>query len=92
MVVCVESAAATGAFPPVIQLSSLDGANGFVLKGIDAGDYSGWSVSEAGDVNGDSLDDLLIGAHFAQPNGQVSAGEKSMPLTSRATRWAGRVM
>src|SRR6476660_1371579 len=38
------------------------GAGGFVIHGQDASDASGWSVSSAGDVNGDGFDDLLIGA------------------------------
>ncbi len=56
----------------VIELSSLNGANGFVLNGVDAFDQSGWSVSAAGDVNGDGVDDLIIGARYADPNGDRS--------------------
>ena len=59
----------------VLDLSSLDGTNGFILNGIDAFDYSGWSVSSAGDVNGDGYDDLIIGAYRADPNGNSYAGE-----------------
>ena len=59
----------------VLDLSSLDGTNGFTLTGIDAGDRSGFSVSSAGDVNGDGYDDLIIGARFADPNGDRDAGE-----------------
>ena len=47
----------------LLNLSSLNGANGFKLTGETAGDDSGWSVSGAGDVNGDGLSDLLIGAY-----------------------------
>ena len=59
----------------VLALSALDGTNGFTLTGIDPGDWSGESVSSAGDVNGDGYDDLIIGARFADPNGERSAGE-----------------
>ena len=59
----------------VLDLSDLDGTNGFILTGIDAGDQSGFSVSSAGDVNGDGYDDLIIGAHNADPNGDGNAGE-----------------
>ncbi len=61
-----------------LELSSLNGTNGFVLNGIDSGDYSGRCVSSAGDVNGDGIDDLIIGAQGANPNGQSNAGESSI--------------
>jgi hypothetical protein len=38
-------------------------SDGFVIKGEHEGDYSGTSVSSAGDVNGDGFDDLIIGAY-----------------------------
>jgi hypothetical protein len=38
------------------------------------GDYSGYSVSNAGDVNGDGLDDLIVGARQADPSGKSHAG------------------
>ena len=62
-------------FPAAFELSSLDGSNGFVLNGIDLFDNSGWSVSAAGDVNGDGIDDLIIGANGAAPGGRSYAGE-----------------
>ena len=57
-----------------LELSELDGSNGFVINGINERDFSGISVSGAGDVNGDGLDDLLIGASSADPNGLPNAG------------------
>ena len=59
----------------VLALSALDGTNGFTLTGIDPDDESGRSVSSAGDVNGDGYDDLIIGARFADPDGESDAGE-----------------
>ena len=62
-------------FTNPLALSTLNGTNGFVLNGVDAFDYSGFSVSGAGDINGDGIDDLIIGAIIADPNGQDNAGE-----------------
>jgi len=62
-------------FPASINLSTLNGSNGFVINGIDSGDESGISVSNAGDINGDGIDDIIIGAFEADPNGNSSAGE-----------------
>ena len=65
-------------FEASLELSKLDGSNGFVLIGIDEGggfgegDLSGTSVSGAGDINGDGIDDLIIGAPNA---GNSNAGE-----------------
>jgi hypothetical protein len=58
----------TTGFPPELALASLysgDGSAGFVVTGIDHFDYSGRSVGAAGDVNGDGIDDLIIGAYKA---------------------------
>jgi inosine/xanthosine triphosphate pyrophosphatase family protein len=54
-----------GGFTANLNLASLDGSNGFRITGAAAGDYAGWSVSSAGDVNGDGYDDLLVGAYYA---------------------------
>ncbi|MBF0399810.1 MAG: FG-GAP repeat protein [Magnetococcales bacterium] len=52
-------------FGSQINLASLDGSTGFRLDGISPGEYSGLSVSGAGDINGDGFDDLIIGADSA---------------------------
>jgi hypothetical protein len=38
-----------------LDLSTINGSNGFVINGIDSYDFSGRSVSGAGDVNGDGM-------------------------------------
>jgi hypothetical protein len=57
-----------------VDLANL-GAGGFRIDGIDQNDRSGFSVSGAGDVNGDGLADLIIGAYGAAPGGDSAAGE-----------------
>jgi len=61
-------------FAATLNLSTLNGANGFRLDGAAAGDNSGISVKAAGDVNGDGFADLVIGANQADPGGNTSAG------------------
>ncbi len=63
------------AFPAIFNLSDLNGTNGFKLVGIDPNDRSGFSVASAGDVNGDGVGDIIIGADSANPGGDSEAGE-----------------
>jgi hypothetical protein len=71
-------------FSPSLELSNLDGTNGFVINGIDTNDRSGYSVSGAGDINGDGIADLIIGAPNADPNGNFGAGESYVVFGSSA--------
>ena len=59
----------------LFPVSSLDGTSGFAMNGIDQGDNTGISVSSAGDVNADGIDDVIIGAYTADPGGISNAGE-----------------
>lgn len=65
----------SGGFGATLDLGTLNGTNGFVINGAAAGDATGWSVSAAGDVNGDGRADLIIGALYADPGGRMSAGQ-----------------
>jgi RHS repeat-associated protein len=62
-------------FPATIDLSQLNGQNGFTLNGTDAEGFSGGSLSNIGDINGDGLSDFIIGAFGAAANGQNNAGK-----------------
>jgi Ca2+-binding RTX toxin-like protein len=48
--------------PYRFDVSTLTSAQGFAIIGEAAGSDAGWSVSDAGDVNGDGVGDLIIGA------------------------------
>ncbi len=56
----------------LLALSSLNGTNGFKIDGEFPGDQCGYSVSAAGDINGDGHDDVLVGAPgYASNTGRV---------------------
>jgi hypothetical protein len=59
-------------FAASVNLSTLDGTNGFRLAGTAVDDFAGFSASGAGDVNGDGFADLIVGAHGSSPNGAGS--------------------
>ena len=57
-----------------VDLTGLAASDGFIIQGDAAGDQAGWSVSGAGDVNGDDIDDLIVGARLGD-DGDYNAGE-----------------
>jgi len=63
-----------GSSTPVDLSAIAAGSGGFVINGQSAGDNSGYSVASAGDLNGDGLADLIIGARYASPAAATNAG------------------
>jgi len=57
-----------------INVDSFTAGQGFRVFGSAQSDYSGNSVSTAGDINGDGINDLVIGAYFAYVYGRQQAG------------------
>ena len=73
-------------FPANFDLSTLNGANGFILNGISSNDMSGTSVAEAGDVNGDGIGDIIVGA----PSVDMFAGQSYVVFGSRSS-WSSPI-
>jgi Ca2+-binding RTX toxin-like protein len=83
----------------MVELSDIEaGTGGFVINGVSAFDVSGKSVSGGGDVNGDGLADLIIGALNDDPNGNSYSGASfvvfgsATPATTTPTTTAGEVL
>lgn len=54
------------------EVDQINGTNGIVLYGENSGDNAGKTLSDAGDFNGDGIDDFIIGAPNSGLNGTFS--------------------
>lgn len=62
-----------GNLGPAVDVTLLDGTNGFAINGVGDGDRAGVSVGGAGDVNGDGFSDVIVGADFARGTNHLGA-------------------
>ncbi len=72
-------------FADSLELSAIDGTNGFRINGEGAYDRSGLAVRGAGDVNGDGFDDFIVGAPGTESKGALSAAEGGLPALPSAS-------
>ncbi|GAA4820409.1 hypothetical protein GCM10011365_08500 [Marinicella pacifica] len=57
-----------------LDLSTLDGSNGFMIMGEATEDQFGHSISNVGDINGDGVNELAMMANEAETPGLVDNG------------------
>ncbi|MFY7924623.1 MAG: FG-GAP-like repeat-containing protein, partial [Aquidulcibacter sp.] len=78
---------------PVDLVDIAAGTGGFVIHGYEGGAWSGFSVSSAGDVNGDGFADLLIGAPRGDvdPNNPFPDTGASYVVFGKAAGWGASV-
>ena len=69
--VAVGAPRANGTNGRVLVLSGADASVLFVVLGTDPGGHFGYSVAAAGDLDGDRVPDLIVGAPFANGTGRV---------------------
>jgi hypothetical protein len=62
-----------------------DGTDGFIVPGLDPSDGAAY-VSDAGDVNGDGVDDFLVGAPLADHDDRDKTGQAYLVFGRRAAR------
>ncbi len=65
-----------------LNISTVNGANGFIINGMAPGDLFGWAVVGVGDFNGDGIDDFMVGAYAASPT-------SALPKAGRAFMFYG---
>ena len=63
-----------GGYSSPLNLASLNDTQGFRINGTAPNDHSGISVSFAGDMNNDGIDDAIIGASYVSISGRLNAG------------------
>jgi hypothetical protein len=75
-------------FSAEINPASFTGNDGFCLNGEAANDASGETLVGAGDIDGDNINDFMLGAGTATVSGQLNVGKIYMVKGSSSPRTA----
>ena len=75
------------AWPANMDLSTINGTNGFLVTDCTAGDYAGW-VMGMGDINGDGRSELFVGAPWTSYSGNTQAGINFVLYGKKKTAYA----
>jgi len=66
-------------FPTPFDLTTLDGTNGFIVEAIVANERRGSTIAGLGDINGDGIDDVIIGSSASNEDEIVLYGTATFP-------------
>jgi hypothetical protein len=70
-----------------IDTASAISPRGIKIAGATAQDWWGWSVSGAGDFNGDGIDDIIVGGYWVDPPSRTDAGA-AVVIFGKTSGWA----
>ena len=92
LALALPALAAAGLSPgPETEVISLAGAS-LTFRGVSQDDWSGYSISPAGDVNGDGYDDVVVGAPYGGTIEPYGEGTTYLILGRPRDQWPANHM
>ena len=75
-----------GDFPTELDLTTLDGTNGYVIDGVVPGDTAGNGGGAAGDINGDGIPDIVSQATMSTKSTGRSSSLAAARISPHSTK------
>lgn len=79
----------SGGSPALLELTALDGSNGFKVEGAGFSELFFEATGSAGDINDDGFDDVLFGAFLTTVDADAAAGSAFVLLGQGIEQGAG---